>query len=204
LGREGHAAADEDRSGQGAVTGTATLLLLRLLGRATDFGPGLLCLGASATGVAECDHDLVDQVFAEIATEHFVGNRQLVGATRNGEFHRASPYALLAGRTITSPPGAPGTAPRTAIRPRSASTRTTSRFCVLCTSAPMWPDIFLPGNTRPGVCRWPIEPGERCDSELPWVASPMVKLWRLIVPWKPLPLVTPWTSTIWPTSKISA
>src|SRR5690606_10339012 len=140
LGREGHAAADEDRSGQGAVTGAATLLLLRLLGRATDFGPGLLCLGASATGVAECDHDLVDQVFAEIATEHFVGNRQLVGATRNGEFHRASPYALLAGRTITSPPGAPGTAPRTAIRPRSASTRTTSRFCVLCTSAPMWPD----------------------------------------------------------------
>ncbi len=26
----------------------------------------------------------------------------------------------------------------------------------------------------------------------------MVKFQRLIVPWKPLPLVTPWTSTIWP------
>ena len=35
-------------------------------------------------------------------------------------------------------------------------------------TSPMWPDIFLPGNTRPGVWRWPIEPGERCDSELPW------------------------------------
>src|SRR3546814_325530 len=42
-----------------------------------------------------------------------------------------SPYALLDGRTITSPPGAPGTAPLIAIRPRSASTRTTSRRCVL-------------------------------------------------------------------------
>jgi hypothetical protein len=62
----------------------------------------------------------------------------------------------------------------------------------------MWPDIFLPGNTRPGVWRWPSEPGARCDSELPWVASPMRKFQRLMVPWKPLPLVTPWTSTIWP------
>src|SRR5690606_11704465 len=194
LGREGHAAADEDRSRQRAMTRTAALLLVRLLGGAADLGAGELRLGAGATGVAGGDDDLVDQVLAEIATEHCLGNRQLVGATRNGEFHRASPYALLAGRTITSPPGAPGTAPRTAIRPRSASTRTTSRFCVLCCSAPMWPAIFLPGNTRPGVWRWPIEPGERCDSELPWVASPMVKLWRLIVPWKPLPLVTPWTS----------
>src|SRR5690606_34336398 len=167
-------------------------------------GAGLLRLGAGATGGLVGHHDLVDQVLAEFAAEHFVGNRQLVGATRNGEFHRASPYALLAGRTITSPPGAPGTAPRTAIRPRSASTFTTSRPWVLWRTAPMWPAIFLPGNTRPGVCRWPSEPGERGDSELPCGASPMVKFQRLIVPWKPLPLVTPWTSTIWPTSKMSA
>src|SRR5690606_35500596 len=132
LGREGDAAADEDRSRQRAMTRTAALLLLRLLGGAADFGAGELRLAAGATGATVRDYDLVAQVVAEIAAEHVVGDRQLVGATRNGEFHRASPYALLAGRTITSPPGAPGTAPRTAIRPRSASTRTTSRFCVLC------------------------------------------------------------------------
>src|SRR5690606_13920702 len=105
LGREGDAAADEDRSRQRAMTRTAALLLLRLLGGAADFGAGELRLGAGATGVAVGDDDLVDQVLAEIAAEHVVGDRQLVGATRNGAFHRASPYALLSGRTITSPPG---------------------------------------------------------------------------------------------------
>src|SRR5690606_32216935 len=157
-----------------------------------------------AAGVAVRDHDLVDQVLVELAAEHHVGHRNLVAATGDREFHRHLPYALLAGRTITSPPGAPGTAPLTAIRPRSASTRTTSRFCVLWRTGPMWPAIFLPGNTRPGVWRWPIEPGARCDSELPCVASPMLKFQRFTVPWKPLPLVTPWTSTFWPTSKMSA
>jgi len=31
-------------------------------------------------------------------------------------------------------------------------------------------------HTRPGVWRWPIEPGARCDSELPCVAIPPAKL----------------------------
>src|SRR5690606_1908753 len=204
LGCEGHAAADEDRGRQRAVTRTAALLLLRLLGGAADLGARLLRLGARAAGVAIGNDDLVDQVLAEFAPEHRFGYGQLAVAAANGKFHVVSPYALLEGRTMTSPPGAPGTAPLTAIRPRSASTFTTCRRCVPCVSEPMWPDIFLPGNTRPGVWRWPIEPGERCDSELPWVASPMLKFQRLIVPWKPLPLVTPWTSTSWPTSKMSA
>src|SRR5690606_22840871 len=202
LGREGHATTDEDRSGQGAVTCTATLLLLRLLGGAGDFRAGLLRLGAGTAGIAVRDHDLVDQVLAELAAEDLVGYRHGLAAVIDGKFHRHTP--LLDGRTITSPPGAPGTAPRMAIRPRSASTFTTCRPWVLCWTEPMWPDIFLPGNTRPGGWRWPIEPGERCDSELPWVASPMRKFQRLIVPWKPLPLVTPWTSTTWPASKMSA
>src|SRR3546814_303451 len=184
------------------MTRTATLLLLRLLGGAGDFRTGLLRLGTGATGVAVGNDHLVYHVLAELSTEDLVGNRQRLLAVVDGKFHRHAP--LLVGRTITSPPGAPGTAPRIAIRPRSASTLTTCRRCVLCCTEPMWPDIFLPGNTRPGVCRWPIEPGERCDSELPWVASPILKFQRLIVPWKPLPLVTPWTSTIWPTSKMSA
>ena len=67
----------------------------------------------------------------------------------------------------------------------------------------MWPDMCLPGNTRPGVWRWPMEPGERCDSEVPWEAGPPAKLWRLIVPAKPLPMVVPVTSTIWPALNMS-
>ena len=62
----------------------------------------------------------------------------------------------------------------------------------------MWPDMRLPGNTRPGVWRWPIEPGARCTTEAPCEAMPPAKLWRFIVPAKPLPIVVPVTSTIWP------
>ena len=31
----------------------------------------------------------------------------------------------------------------------------------------MWPDMRLPRNTRPGVWRWPMEPGVRCETETP-------------------------------------
>src|SRR5690606_27015329 len=40
------------------------------------------------SGVAIGDDDLVDQIFAEIATEHGFGDRDLVIATRDNEFHR--------------------------------------------------------------------------------------------------------------------
>jgi hypothetical protein len=55
----------------------------------------------------------------------------------------------------------------------------------------------------PGVWFWPIEPGARCDSELPWVASWVRKLWRLTAPAKPLPMVVPVTSTFCPASNMS-
>ena len=67
----------------------------------------------------------------------------------------------------------------------------------------MWPDMRLPLNTRPGVWRWPMEPGARCDTELPWVFMPPAKLWRFMVPAKPLPTVVPVTSTIWPALNMS-
>ncbi len=108
-----------------------------------------------------------------------------------------------AGRTITVPPAAPGTAPLISSRLRSISTRTTSRFCVVTRSSPMCPDIFLPLNTRPGVWHWPIEPGARCDSELPWLASWVRKLCRFTTPAKPLPLLVPVTSTRSPASNMS-
>ena len=60
----------------------------------------------------------------------------------------------------------------------------------------MWPDMRLPWNTRPGVWRWPMEPGVRCDTETPCEAWWPAKLWRFMVPAKPLPMVVPVTSTI--------
>ena len=60
----------------------------------------------------------------------------------------------------------------------------------------------MPLNTRDGVAEAPIEPGARSLCE-PWDLGPEAKLWRLIVPWKPLPLPMPAILTIWPTSKAS-
>ena len=55
---------------------------------------------------------------------------------------------------------------------------------------PIWPGPRMPLNTREGVAEAPIEPGARTLCE-PWVTGPRVKLWRLTVPWKPLPFETP-------------
>src|SRR3546814_382543 len=88
LGRERHAAADEDRGRQRAMTRTAALLLLRLLGGAADFRARLLRLGAGTARVAVGNDNLVDQVLAEFAAEHGVGNRQLLFAISDGKFHR--------------------------------------------------------------------------------------------------------------------
>src|SRR5262245_56394816 len=60
---------------------------------------------------------------------------------------------LTASRTNTQLPLLPGTAPRTRISPLSLSVSTTSRFCVVTCTLPMWPAIFLPLNTLPGSWR---------------------------------------------------
>jgi len=95
----------------------------------------------------------VDQIFAEMRPNTASETETLLLLPVITSSIVISPYALLAGRTITAPPAAPGTAPRTANRPRATSTLTTSRFWVLCCTAPLWPDFFLPGKTRPGVWR---------------------------------------------------
>ena len=61
----------------------------------------------------------------------------------------------------------------------------------------------LPGNTRPGSWRWPVEPCVRVVIELPCVSRLEEKWWRLMTPAKPLPMVVPCTSTVCPTLKIS-
>src|SRR5262249_13930398 len=103
---------------------------------------------------------------------------------------------FTASRTSTQPPLAPGTAPRMSKRPRSLSVSTTSRFCVVTRTSPMWPAIFLPLNTLPGSWRWPVEPWLRWVTDTPWLARRPAKFQRFIGPWKPLPWLVPVTSTI--------
>ena len=57
----------------------------------------------------------------------------------------------------------------------------------------------LPLKTWLGLWFWPVEPGTRCETELPWEAFWPPKWWRLMTPAKPLPTVTPCTSTSCPT-----
>ena len=67
---------------------------------------------------------------------------------------------------------------------------------------PIWPGPRMPFITRAGQAEAPIEPGARTLCE-PCDFGPLVKLWRLIVPWKPLPFEVPEILTVWPTSKAS-
>ena len=67
---------------------------------------------------------------------------------------------------------------------------------------PIWPGIFWPGSTRDGVADAPIEPIARTLCE-PCETGPREKPWRLMPPWKPLPLEMPATLTFWPGSNAS-
>ena len=61
----------------------------------------------------------------------------------------------------------------------------------------------MPLKTRAGYAAAPIEPGARTLCE-PCDLGPLAKPWRLIVPWKPLPLETPEILTWSPSAKASA
>src|SRR3954447_15304201 len=101
------------------------------------------------------------------------------------------------------PPRGPGTAPRTISRFSPGTTSTTSRPFWVTRPPPMRPGPRIPLNTREGVAEAPIEPGWRTLCE-PWLLGPVEKLWRLTVPWKPLPFETPETLTVSPGANASA
>ena len=90
------------------------------------------------------DHRLMQQMGPRFSAENLIVEVWL----DNVDFHFN--YLLTAGRKITTPCLAPGTAPRTNIRFSSARISTTMRFCVAICSLPQWPAIFLPLRTRPG------------------------------------------------------
>src|SRR5690606_15758728 len=183
--RERAAAAYPDRAPRRAGPRAAGALLAPWLdAAASDLGAGLLRLRAGAPAREIGHDDLMNERLVERRRERRVGELYRFAITVQIDLHfpsRGLP-ALTAGRTSTRPEIEPGTAPLTSSRLRSASTRTTSRFGCVVRAAPRWPDIFLPLNTRPGDWFWPIEPGARCEIELPWVASCVRKLWRFTVP----------------------
>src|SRR6202012_47107 len=104
--------------------------------------------------------------------------------------------------TSTVEPVGPGTAPRTSIRLRLGMISTIVRPRWVTRPPPMRPGPRGPLDTRDGVAEAPIEPGARTLCE-PCDLGPEEKLWRLIVPAKPLPLDFPEILTFWPTSKAS-
>src|SRR5690606_824025 len=143
-----------------------------------------------------------DQIFVVFSAKNGLGSIHLgcghALVIQEFELHQFAPLdavALMAGRTVTNPPLEPGTAPLIKSSWRASSMRITSRFCVVTVSTPMWPVMRLPGNTRPGSCAIPMEPGTRCERLLPCAAFCPLMLWRLMVPAKPLPIEVPCTST---------
>src|SRR5918994_1347225 len=96
----------------------------------------------------------------------------------------------------------PGTPPRTQSSLLSGSTATTSMFRTVAVWLPIWPGIFCPLKILAGSADAPTEPGCLMLCE-PWLIGPRAKPWRLMVPWKPLPLDVALTWTLSPTSKTS-
>src|SRR5215212_9447776 len=105
-------------------------------------------------------------------------------------------------RTSKMPFFGPGTAPLTSSRFCSRSTECTVSPTCVTRLPPRRPAILIPLNTREGVAEAPTEPGLRTLCE-PWEVGPRLKLCRLIVPAKPLPIETPETLTLSPGSKLS-
>src|SRR5882757_3875172 len=85
---------------------------------------------------------------APLPAPPFAATGALFGAKR---LRRACATAFKAGRTMTRPPSEPGTAPLINSRLRLTSTSTMRRFSMVRFLTPMWPDMRLPLNTRPGV-----------------------------------------------------
>src|SRR5690606_26547416 len=111
---KGHTTATPDRTTSGTGTSTTGALLTPWALTATsDIGTGLLTLG-TLTAASHVGHNcLVNQSLVELATEGRIGHFDRLSAIYIQLHLRFSPYALAAGRTITSPPVAPGTAPLT-------------------------------------------------------------------------------------------
>src|SRR5207245_2836698 len=191
--RERVAAALELRGADRALARAAGALLAPWLRATAGHEPAALRRGCPGTLRVQLGaHSLVHEVRLDLDREHRVVERHVLG--------------LLAARielgclghqprTSTIPFLGPGTAPLTSSRFRSASMSCTVRPSWVTRLPPIRPAILMPLKTRDGVADAPIEPGLRMLCE-PCERGPEPKLWRLIVPWKPLPIPIPAT-LIW-------
>ena len=141
---EHDAAAAVVRRGARALAGAAgALLAVRLAAAAAD-----LAAGAVSWVPRPAPGELGDDGLVEDGLVHRRGEQRLgevdapdgrAGAVVEGGLRHRQAF-----RTKVSAPGAPGTEPRTRIRFRSGSTRTTRSFLIVTRSWPMWPPIFMP------------------------------------------------------------
>src|SRR4030095_1845749 len=103
----------------------------------------------------------MEQVRARLSAEDRLVEHRL----NDVDLHCA--YLFTAGRKITTPRLAPGTAPRTSIKFSSERISTTSKFCVESCSCPQCPPTFFPLRTRPEYDRFRIDPPWRKYSCVP-------------------------------------
>jgi Cu/Ag efflux pump CusA len=153
----GRTAADVDRGVARTVTSAAgALLVVDLLGGAVHVRARQRRVRAGlALGELVANHALQDVRADFLDAEHGVIELDVasLGVIQfyDGELHEAAPSlasrpagfgaslwgaTFTASRTSTQELSAPGTAPFTRMRPRAASTRTISRFCVVTRSTP--------------------------------------------------------------------
>src|SRR5699024_8647834 len=127
------ASTPQGRGRHTSTSATGAFLAPRLLGGMLDFSAILLgAVAGTCVGLVGND-DLMHERFVEFTTKNRVGcidrSRRLTLIIQELDFHYAPfPAALTDGRTTMFEPAWPGTAPRTSSRPRSTSTRMTSRF----------------------------------------------------------------------------
>src|SRR5205814_3469941 len=183
---EGVAAALElRRADRAGACAAGALLAPRLRAAAGDHPAALRLRRAGAAGVRLGAHGLVDEMRLHLGGE----DRLVEGVLLLGALH--AEHRCLRSchqpRTSTSPSFGPGTEPLTSRRLFSGSTSCTCRPVCVIRLPPIRPGSFMPLKTRDGVADAPTEPGLRMLCE-PWPRGPLEKLWRLIVPWKPLPI----------------
>src|SRR5581483_11780729 len=193
--RERVAAALELRRADRALAGASGALLAPRLRAAAGDGAAVLRLRrARPPGVRLRADGLVDEVRLHLGAEDRLVELARAGPAEHGSGGGHQP------RTSTIPFLGPGTEPLTSSRFRSGSTRWTVSPTCVTRLPPIRPAIRTPLKTRDGVADAPTDPGARMLWE-PCARGPLEKLWRLIVPWKPLPMPIPDTFTSSPGSK---
>src|SRR5262249_34467007 len=199
--RERVTAAGELRRADRALAGAAGALLAPRLRAAAGDEPAALRRGRSGTlRVLLGANRLVHEVRLHLGRKHGLVERDILRLLAVASEKRCVDSHQP--RTSTMPFFGPGTAPLMRSRLRSASTSCTVSPSWVTRLPPMRPAILIPLRTRDGVADAPIEPGLRMLCE-PCDLGPEPKLWRLIVPWKPLPIPRPETLILSPGSKIA-